>query len=254
MLAAGLVLVAVVALGGLAVVHARAAGGQQRQALAVVALPSSAPSAGPAPQQTQRWMVGKALGSVVVRRRPSLSAPVKVTLGRANQSGYPTLVLVDTVRQVAGATWYRVYLAMRPNESRGWVREGQLAFFTTTAHIVIDLSQRRLMVYRGGQLLRTFPVAVGRPGLATPTGHFFIDEKLRPVSPGGPYGVLALGLSAFQPKLAYWALGGPVAIHGTNEPSLIGKAVSHGCVRMYNRDVLVVNELVPAGSPVDIQQ
>ena len=66
--------------------------------------------------------------------------------------------------------------------------------------------------------------------------------------------MLALGLSAFQPKLAFWAQGGPVAIHGTNEPALIGKAVSHGCVRMHNRDVLVVNELVPAGSPVDIQQ
>jgi lipoprotein-anchoring transpeptidase ErfK/SrfK len=255
-LAAGLVLVAVVAFAGLAVVHARAAGGRDRQALAAVALPATVPTQGPAQeqQQYQRWMVGKALGAVVVRRRPSLSAPVKATLGRTNQNGYPTLVLVDTVRQVAGVTWYRVYVAMRPNESRGWVREGRLAFYTTSAHIVIDLSRRRLMVYRAGKLLRTFPVAVGRPGLATPTGHFFINQKLRPPSPYGAYGVLALGISAFQPRLASWAEGGPVAIHGTNEPALIGKAVSHGCVRMHNRDVLAVNELVPAGSPVDIEQ
>jgi lipoprotein-anchoring transpeptidase ErfK/SrfK len=43
-----------------------------------------------------------------------------------------------------------------------------------------------------------------------------------------------------------------VAIHGTNEPWLIGKAISHGCVRMHNKDVLEVSRAVPAGSPVEI--
>jgi lipoprotein-anchoring transpeptidase ErfK/SrfK len=109
-------------------------------------------------------------------------------------------------------------------------------------------------VYCGGVRKGTFPVAVGRPGLTTPTGFFFVNQKLRPSSPGGAYGVLALGTSAFQPKLAYWPQGGPVAIHGTNEDYLIGKAVSHGCVRMHNKDVLRVSRLVPAGSPVVIQK
>ena len=43
-----------------------------------------------------------------------------------------------------------------------------------------------------------------------------------------------------------------MAIHGTNEDDLIGKAVSHGCVRMHDKDVLEVNKYVPAGSPVVI--
>ncbi len=43
-----------------------------------------------------------------------------------------------------------------------------------------------------------------------------------------------------------------MAIHGTNEPWLIGKAISHGCVRMRNKDVREVSRLVPAGSPVEI--
>ena len=64
--------------------------------------------------------------------------------------------------------------------------------------------------------------------------------------------MLALGISAFQPKLPDWAQGGPVAIHGTNEDELIGKAVSHGCVRMHDKDVLAVSRYVPAGSPVVI--
>ena len=60
---------------------------------------------------------------------------------------------------------------VRPNESRGWVREGQLAFYTTTSKIVIDLSRAQAQrVPPRAALVRTFPVAVGRPGLATPTG------------------------------------------------------------------------------------
>ena len=46
-----------------------------------------------------------------------------------------------------------------------------------------------------------------------------------------------MGISAFQPKLPHWPQGGPVAIHGTNQPELIGQAISHGCVRMRNRDM-----------------
>ena len=109
-------------------------------------------------------------------------------------------------------------------------------------------------MYRRGRDIDTFAVAVGRPGLETPTGFYFINQKLRPPSPGGPYGVLALGISAFQPKLPDWPQGGPVAIHGTNEDRLIGKAVSHGCVRMHDKDVLEVSRLVPAGSPVVIER
>jgi lipoprotein-anchoring transpeptidase ErfK/SrfK len=249
----GLAIVLGAAFGGYATVRARAHGYRARQVLAPVQLPSVTPSTPQAPQY-QRWTVGKAVGPVTVYRRPGKGAQVLTRLGKRNQNGYPTLVLVDTTRDVGGVTWRRVWVAMRPNGSRGWVREGQLAFYTVSSKIVIDLSTRKLTVYRRGELKGTFPVAVGRPGLTTPTGFFFVSQKLRPPTPGGPYGVLALGTSAFQPKLAYWPQGGPVAIHGTNEDYLIGKAVSHGCVRMHDKDVLEVSKLVPAGSPVIIQK
>ena len=145
--------------------------------------------------------MGKAVGPVTVYTKPSASAKVKTQLGKVNQNGYPTLVLVDSTKQVGGKVWYHVWLAMRPNESQGWVPEGKLAFYTTSAKITIDLSQRKLSVYRRGALVGTYPVAVGKPGLSTPTGFFFINQKLRPPTPGGAYGVLALGISAFQTKL-----------------------------------------------------
>jgi lipoprotein-anchoring transpeptidase ErfK/SrfK len=251
--AAGIALVLGAALGGYAAVRARAAGAPARQSLAPVALPSPAATSPPAPEY-KRWTVGKALGPVIVYTQPRTSARIKTRLGKENVNGYPTLVLVRDTREIKSRVWYRVSVAMRPNESSGWVREGELAFYTTSAKIVIDLSARELSVYRRGELKGTFPVAVGKPGLETPTGFFFVNQKLRPSAPGGPYGVLALGTSAFQPKLSSWPQGGPVGIHGTNEDSLIGKAVSHGCVRMHNRDILKVSKLVPAGSPVVIQK
>jgi lipoprotein-anchoring transpeptidase ErfK/SrfK len=252
-LVVGLAIVLGAAFGGYAAVRARAHGAPARQVLAPVTLPSVAPDAPQAPQY-QRWTVGKALGPVTVFKRPEAGAAVMTRLGKFNQNGYPTIVLVHSIRDQGARVWYEVWLAQRPNGSRGWVREGELAFYTVSSKIVIDLSQHKLTVYRRGELKGTFPVAVGRAGLATPTGFFFVNQKLRPPSPGGPYGVLALGTSAFQPKLTYWPQGGPVAIHGTNEDYLIGKSVSHGCVRMHNKDIVEVSKLVPAGSPVVIQK
>lgn len=251
-----LVALCLFALGGYAVVRARAAGGGAVQTPAVVPSPAATPVAdveGAAPEY-ERWVVGKATAPFAARVRPRDDAAVRARFDVRNQNGYPTLVLVDEVREVRGATWYRVWLAVRPNGTRAWVKEGPLAFYTTSAKIVIDLSERTLYVYRRGELRGEFPVAVGRPGLETPTGFFFVNQKLKPPRPGGAYGALAIGISAFQPKLAHWVQGGPVAIHGTNEPWLIGKAVSHGCVRMYDKDVLAVNKLVPAGSPVVIRK
>ena len=212
----------------------------------------AAPSASPEPQY-ERWTVGVARRPVTVYRRPAAGAAEIVKLGKTTANGYPTVLLVDTVRTVDGEPWYRVWVPAPPNGTRGWVRDGQLAFYTTATKIVVDLSQRELTVYRRGAPEGTFPVAVGRPGLETPTGTFFVTMKLRPPDPGGAYGVLALGTSAYQPELSDWPGGGIVGIHGTNEPWLIGKAISHGCVRMKNAAIAKVGRLAPTGSPVFIQ-
>jgi lipoprotein-anchoring transpeptidase ErfK/SrfK len=253
-LAVGLALVLGAALGGYAVVRARAGGAPGRQVLAPVAMPTPSASGGSPAPQYERWTVGIARRPITVRRRPADDAAVLTRLPMQTPAEYPTVVLVDEVREVDAVPWYRVSLAVPPNGSRGWVRDGQMAFYSTTSKIVIDLSRRKLMVYRRGELLLTFPVAVGRPGLETPSGHFYVTQKLRPPDPNGVYGVLQLGTSATQPKLNGWPDGGLVAIHGTNEPWLIGRAISHGCVRMRNAAVEEVSRLVPTGSPVIIEK
>ncbi|GAB2673202.1 L,D-transpeptidase [Paenibacillus thermoaerophilus] len=106
--------------------------------------------------------------------------------------------------------------------------------------IIVDLSDRRLYLLDGDTVVRQFPVAIGKMLTQTPTGEYTIVNK-HP-NPGGPFGVMWMGLS----KPHY-------GIHGTNAPSSIGQAVSHGCIRMYNPDVLELSKIVPIGTRVTIR-
>ena len=239
----------VVAFAGFLVVRARSGGGGAGQP--VTTLPSPTPHTQATAPPAAKWLVVKARGPVTVYRQPSPSAGVRATLPKINAHGQPTVMLVRETRVVGGLTWYNVWLASRPNGSRGWVRAKGVGTYATVAKIVIDVSARRLSVYRKGKLKGQFPVAVGSTAYPTPTGFFFVNEKVRPLPPDGPFGVLAIGLSAFQPKLPS---RGSLAIHGTNDGADIGRAISDGCIRMRDADVLKVGAWVPSGSPVVIDR
>lgn len=106
--------------------------------------------------------------------------------------------------------------------------------------IWVSLSKKTLRLYRNYELVKVYPVAIGRIVHETPVGNFVIVN--REPNPGGPFGVMWLSLS----KIHY-------GIHGTNNPSSIGKAVSLGCIRMYNDDVLELANIVPNGTSVFIR-
>lgn len=106
--------------------------------------------------------------------------------------------------------------------------------------IIVDLTQRMLYLLDNDIVIRGFPVGIGKMLTQTPQGEFTIINK-QP-NPGGPFGAFWMGLS----KPHY-------GIHGTNDPSSIGKEVSHGCIRMYNEDVLALASIVPIGTRVTIR-
>jgi len=108
-------------------------------------------------------------------------------------------------------------------------------------NITVNISARRLTLFKDEMLLRTYPIAVGKPSTPTPKGNFRIINKA--LNPGGPFGARWLGLSAPN---------GDYGIHGTNNPSSIGKAVSNGCIRTYNNNIIELYNLVPIGTPVEI--
>lgn len=116
------------------------------------------------------------------------------------------------------------------------------------SRIVVSLSQRRLYLFEGNRLIRSYPVGIGQIATRTPTGTYTIINKVPyPYSwPGGPlsaYGTMWMGLS----RPGY-------GIHGTNRPDSIGRMVSRGCIRMYNQDVEDLARRVSIGTQVVIQE
>ena len=151
-----------------------------------------------------------------------------------------------------GATFYRVQLPVAPNGSTGWVAAWAVRLLVVHTRIEISLSAHRLVLYRNGRVAFRAKVAVGTPDTPTPTGDYFVNERFVLANPSGPFGVAALGISAHSTVLKNWVQGGPIGIHGTNEPTLIGDAASHGCVRLFNSDMSRLFKLAPAGTPVEI--
>ena len=79
-----------------------------------------------------------------------------------------------------------------------------------------------------------------------------MNQRLVPTDPTGPFGPGAVGISAFSPVLTGWAQGGPVAIHGTNQPWSIGHSVSNGCIRIPNPAARRLLWAAVEGTPVII--
>jgi lipoprotein-anchoring transpeptidase ErfK/SrfK len=181
---------------------------------------------------------------------------VVARFARFDDDRFPTVfaVLGARVGRSCSPTWYHVQLSVVPNGTTAWVPAGSVRVYAVGARVVVDLSARRLVAYRGGRPVLRARVAVGSPATPTPIGRFFVDESFRLADPSGPYGVAALGISAHSTVLHDWAQGGPIALHGTNEPGSIGEAVSHGCVRLANGDMRRLLALAPAGTPVVVRR
>ena len=176
------------------------------------------------------------------------------TFKRLNANGVPNVFGVLGVVKGRGckATWYRVQLPMRPNGSIGWIHAYAVWIGRVRTRIEIDVSLRRLTLFRDGRPVLSATTAVGAPATPTPTGRFYVNQRLIPIDTRGPFGPGAIGISAFSNVLTGWTQGGPVAIHGTNEPWSIGRSVSNGCIRLPNKVLRRLFRIVPAGTPVVI--
>lgn len=125
--------------------------------------------------------------------------------------------------------------------------------FPADRRIVISIPDRKIMLVEDGHVRKVYDIAVGKPSTPSPEGEFrivnrivkptwYTSGKVVPPGPKNPLGTRWLGLSAPG-----------YGIHGTNIPSSIGKAASHGCIRMRNRDVEELFRLVDVGDTVELQ-
>ncbi|MEO5574592.1 MAG: L,D-transpeptidase, partial [Gaiellaceae bacterium] len=188
---------------------------------------------------------------VAVRAKPSRIAPRVAVLTQFRADFRPRVVLAVGVRldNRGRPDWYRVSLPGRPNGRTGWVPAASVDLKPIRKEIVIDRSDRTLELRDAGRVVLHTRVAVGAPGMETPLGRFYVMAKFRPTAP--ILGAYAFETTAYS-KLSEWPGGGVVGIHGTNTPSLLGQAVSHGCVRVANEAILRLRDLVPAGTPIRI--
>jgi L,D-transpeptidase catalytic domain len=195
---------------------------------------------------------GVPVRTVTVSRAPGRLPFVR--LARVDRNGVAVVfsVLGARLDSACRPTWLHVELPVRPNMTTGWVRAGDLRLSHVRTRILVDLSSRRLRLYRNGRLVIQSTVAVGAPGTPTPTGRYYVNQRLVPPNPNGAYGPAALGISAFSTVLTSWAEGGPIGIHGTNESWSIGRFASHGCIRLPNDVDRRVFAQTPIGTPVII--
>jgi lipoprotein-anchoring transpeptidase ErfK/SrfK len=193
------------------------------------------------------------LNTVLVRAAPRMSARVVKVMHEFRKDFRLQIVLaVGQARGPHKARWVKLSLPGRPNGERGWVPRAAVGLHRVQRIVVVHRGARFLDVRRvsDDKVLFRAPVAVGKPGAETPLGrNYYVTARFTPKN--AFFGTYALETSAYS-RLSEWPGGGVVGIHGTDEPQLIGQAVSHGCIRMLNRDVDRLHRLAPLGTPINI--
>jgi lipoprotein-anchoring transpeptidase ErfK/SrfK len=185
-------------------------------------------------------------------------------------AGYSTATATTAAMMVPGA-WYgrssvlpvvnqsatrvKVRLARRPNESTIWVDRRDVSLDRSTDAIVVDISAHRLYVFRDGAQRGSYPVGVGVPATPTPTGTYFLAFHAPPNGPG--YGPVMLETSAHSTAFttfeggndAIIAIHGPISSYADAAIGSHGVAISNGCIRMHDSDLVKVAR-VRDGSPI----
>ncbi|WP_336217091.1 L,D-transpeptidase [Nonomuraea sp. LPB2021202275-12-8] len=188
----------------------------------------------------------------------AVTHPTEPQIVYAHPGGPPVAVLPTT--EMGSATWVpivqtqpgwvRVLLPSRPNKSTGWIYSdgGGLQNAYSPYRVEIELSARRLTLFKAGHRLRSWTVAVGAADTPTPTGRTFLLAALSPPKP--TYTPLILPLGMHSTSLDSFD-GGPstIALHGWPDKSVFGRDISHGCVRIPSTALRVLSR-IPLGSSV----
>ncbi len=197
-------------------------------------------------------LVGRArTGSVHLYEKPGQRGGGRVLQGLPVANHHAPLVFL-----VAGQKrgWVQVFLPVRPDRAKAWVRARELRLAITSYTLEVRLRSHRLIAWRSGRRILDTSIGTGRAVTPTPHGRYFVADLLRPPNRDGFYGPYAFGLSAYSSVLTSFAGGdGQIGIHGTNAPSALGQDVSHGCIRVRNDAITRLARQVPLGSPVTIR-
>jgi hypothetical protein len=199
-----------------------------------------------------RWAPVRA--AATARRAPDPRAlPVTRIDTRTPETTRNIVQLLGRTRKRAGRLWVRVRLAILPNGATAWIPRRALGGYVFVhTRLVVDRRRLQAVLFQGRHVVFRARVGIGKPAWPTPRGLFYVRNRLtRYRSPA--YGPMAFGTSARSKVLTDWPAGGYVGIHGTDHPELLPGRVSHGCIRMTNRDILRLGRLMPVGTPITVR-
>lgn len=192
---------------------------------------------------------------VALRARPK--GPILARVGGRTEFGSPQTLAVAFRK----GDWLAVRSPALGNKELGWVRAAPLRLLRRPVTLEVDLSRRELtVVVPRGAVMAGRPttvelpisVAIGAPDTPTPTGEFYVTDKLPGADFGSYYGCCVLALSGRQPNLPQgWSGGDRLAIHGAPTPTW-GHAVSNGCLHADEADLRYLMKTVPLGTVVQI--
>ena len=124
--------------------------------------------------------------------------------------------------------------------------------------LVIRLGDRRVYVYQGDEISTSFPIAVGKPGWETPVGEYAVTNMLENPDWRNPFTGEVIPTGSNNPLgdrwIGFWTDGNNViGFHGTPNEGSVGRAASHGCVRMFNHDIRQLYAIAEVGMPVIVE-
>ncbi|MEC4813117.1 MAG: L,D-transpeptidase [Scytonema sp. PMC 1069.18] len=202
---------------------------------------------------------GTAILSLVVHWRVTTSVTPETELGKNENTSRQALIAKKPKQMLQGdkqstATYNPLSLLTAYASTR---QNSQLGFGKN--QVLVDLSDRRVYVYRGETVIASYPIGIGKKGWETPTGSFQvlnkqhnpiwqhpITGKIFPSGTDSPLGDRWIG---------FWTDGrNQIGFHGTPDDDLVGAAISHGCLRMRNPDVRLLYKQVGLGTTVEVQE
>jgi len=221
---------------------------------AALVIPAAAAHAAPVPDKYEGVTVTRYLmGRVKPDLRARGSAHLWTNTGFSNRRAvYPVVrhqVMAD------GSEWLQVDALRNRTQVKVWIPRWATRRVWIAWHIKVDISSRLATIYKSGKVIRRFRVVVGAPSTPTPTGHWYVVDRMR-LRESWAYGKWALATSAFSRVLKRFDGGqGQVALHARGSLTApVGTAASHGCVRFRDGDIAWLAAHATNGTGIDIQR
>lgn len=224
-------------------------GGSSQASAPASTTTQQATSSGPQLGQAPSTIATAAQPTIEIYSQPGDATP-SLTLHSPNPDGVKRVFLVEGTQ----GDWLHVLLPVPPNGSQGWIPASAVTTSKTSYWVEVVRSAHRLKVHKGTTTVLDTPAGIGTQDTPTPGGLYYITELLKAPNPTGDYGPYAYGLSGYSTSLKQFEGHDPIiGIHGTNQPQLVGTDVSHGCIRLHNDVITRMADMLPLGTPVQIQ-